>query len=212
MEQDYYFHVRKQFGRLASVYNLTDIFTSSIRTKVVNCSDLQEKSMILDVATGTGKQAFAFGQKGHDVVGIDLSKPMLKIASRTNKYSNVRFVLADAANLPFEDAQFDLCCISLALHEMPSKIRQKVVQEMVRVTISGGSIIIIDYSSSPVNKIGYFFIHYIAKLFESKYYSEFINSYLPSLLISYGMEMTEEISLSYDIFKIFKFVKQEKNY
>lgn len=28
---------------------------------------------ILDVATGTGKQAFAFAKKGYDVIGVDLS-------------------------------------------------------------------------------------------------------------------------------------------
>jgi ubiquinone/menaquinone biosynthesis C-methylase UbiE len=38
-------------------------------------------SKILDVATGTGKQAFAFAKRGYDVTGIDLSEAMLKVAS-----------------------------------------------------------------------------------------------------------------------------------
>ena len=38
-----------------------------------------------DVCTGTGTQAFAFAKRGYEVVGIDLSEEMLRVAKK-NKY------------------------------------------------------------------------------------------------------------------------------
>lgn len=61
---------------------------------------------ILDVATGTGKQAFAFAKKGYDVIGIDLSEEMLKVADKKNKYENVRFEVADAFDAMTSDRPY----------------------------------------------------------------------------------------------------------
>jgi len=69
----------------------------------VNIVNARGSTKILDVATGTGGQAFAFAKRGYNVVGIDLSEDMVKVASSLNKYENLKFRVADAANLPFED-------------------------------------------------------------------------------------------------------------
>lgn len=63
-----------------------DIFISRVRQKVVNLVGEGEGSRVLDVATGTGKQAFAFGEKGYRVIGTDLSEDMVRIARRKNKH------------------------------------------------------------------------------------------------------------------------------
>src|SRR4030042_2238358 len=102
---------------------------SRVRDKVVNFTNVRNGSKILDVATGTGKQAFAFAKKGYDVIGIDLSEAMLKVANKKNKYENVKFEVADATNLPFEDNGFDVSCISFALHDMIPSIREKALKE-----------------------------------------------------------------------------------
>ena len=73
-------------------------------------------SRILDVGTGTGKQAFAFAKKGYDVTGIDLSEAMLKVANKKNNYEDVKFTVADASNLPFKDSSFDVSGVSFALY------------------------------------------------------------------------------------------------
>jgi ubiquinone/menaquinone biosynthesis C-methylase UbiE len=204
MEEDYYSYTRKLFDRLSNVYDFIEIVLSGTRIEVVDLSGAKEGAKILDVATGTGKQAFEFAKQGYEVVGVDLSKSMLKVAIGNNRYDNVSFILADAAKLPFKDQHFDLCCISLVLHEMPLRIREQVLQEIVRVTRSGGTIMIIDYSTSPTSRLGRYFVRYIVRLFESKYYPEFIHSDLDSLLKRHGIEVTAELSVIYGIFKIFK--------
>ncbi len=148
-------------------------------------------SRILDIATGTGKQAFAFAKKGYDVIGIDLSEDMLKVANKKNKYKNVRFEVADATNIPFEDKYFDVSCVFFALHDMPLTIREKVLQEMVRVTKPKGIIVIVDYAL-PKNKIGRFLIYHFVKSYESKYYPEFIKSDIRALIRKLGIKIEKE--------------------
>ena len=51
---------------------------------MVKFTKAQRGSKILDVATGTGKQAFAFAKKGYEVIGIDISEAMLNVAKKSN--------------------------------------------------------------------------------------------------------------------------------
>ncbi len=204
MGEDYYTYTTKLFRRLSYIYDFIGIILSGTRTKVAAFTNAKKGSKILDVATGTGKQAFSFAKMGYEVIGIDLSEPMLRLAVRNNRYNNANFVLADAAKLPFKDEYFDICCMSLALHEMPLNIREEVLQEIFRVTRSNGTIMIMDYARSPKNMLGRYFVRYIAKSFESKYYPEFIHSDLDPLLERKGIKVTAEMSVTYGIFKIFK--------
>ncbi len=119
MNEDYYSYTKKLFGRCAPVYDITDLFISGKREKVVEVTNAESGSKILDLCTGTGKQAFAFGKRGYDVVGIDLSEDMLNVARKKNEYDNVKFKVADATDIPFEENHFDVSCISFALHDMP---------------------------------------------------------------------------------------------
>ena len=193
-QEDYYSYMKKHFSRLAPFYDAIDIFIYRIRDQVVDITDANKGSKILDVATGTGKQAFAFAKKGFDVEGIDLSEEMLKVANRKNKFRNVRFKVADATDIPFKNNYFDISCISFALHETPSEIRKKILKEMVRVTKREGTIVIVDYSL-PKNKIGKHLIYYFCKLYEIKYYQEFIKSDLESLLKKLGLKIEKELPI-----------------
>ena len=194
MDEEYYSYIKKLFGRWAPIYDIVDIFISGVRDKVVDFTDARNGSRILDVATGTGKQAFAFAEKGYEVIGIDLSEDMLKVASKKNKYENVKFEVTDAINMPFEDNRFDVSCVSFALHDMPLTIRDKVLEEMVRVTKSKGIIMIVDYAL-PKNKIGRYLVYHFVKSYESKYYPQFVKSNLKALLKKSGIGIKEELSV-----------------
>ncbi len=189
---EYYSYIIRFFGRVAPIYDLVEPFVSEIRDKVVDFTNARNGSKILDVATGTGNQAFAFAKKGYEVVGVDLSEAMLKVAKKKNKYENVKFEVADATNMPFEDNYFDVSCISFGLHEMPLTIREKVVEEMVRVTKQKGTITIADYAL-PTNKICRYLVYHFVKCFETKYYSDFIKSDIRALLRKSGIEIVDKL-------------------
>jgi ubiquinone/menaquinone biosynthesis C-methylase UbiE len=71
----------------------------------------------LDLGTGTGVGAFAIARRfpEAEVVGADLAERMLEEARRNTPpelASRVRFELADAAHLPYEDGAFDLVTLA----------------------------------------------------------------------------------------------------
>ena len=203
MDNDYYGYAKRWFGREAPIYWIFDRLVAGVRHTVVEVTDVSPCSKILDVATGTGEQAFAFAQRGHEVVGIDLSEDMLRIAREHNKYSGVTFDVGDAAHMPYEDDHFDISCISFALHDMPRSIRENVVKEMARVTKANGIIVIVDYAV-PAKNLLYSLFHCIARLGETKYFPEFVQSGLTEVLKTAGIRIIEEVTILAGIGKILK--------
>lgn len=202
-EKQYYLLVEKVFNVLAPFYDLATKPLAGLRDRVVDFTDAGSGSTILDVATGTGEQALAFAKKGYEVVGIDISGAMLKVANKKNKYGHVRFEAADATNLPFEDSSFDVTCVSFALHDMPLTVRASALKEMVRVTRPTGLIVIVDYAL-PKSKVGSFLVYHFVRLYEREYYSRFIESDLEALLRTMGIEVREELPVLLGAARILK--------
>lgn len=150
-EDDYKTYTQTWCDQAAQHYGIFDALVKGARPKVVDVANAPHGARILDVATGTGSQVLAFAKRGYAVVGVDLSEAMLGVAERLNTYDSVAFKLADATELPFEDGEFDVSCISLALHEMPSFVRERVLSEMVRVTALDGIIMIVEYAIPSTN-------------------------------------------------------------
>ena len=206
-EKEYYSLLKRVFDVLAPFYDFVALPLSRVRDKVIDITNAKGRSRILDVATGTGGQAFAFGRKGYDVTGIDLSEAMLNVANKKNKYKNVRFQLADAINLPFENSSFDVSCISFALHDMPLTIGEKALKEMARVTKQEGVIIIVDYAL-PKNRIGRFLIYHLVRLYECNYYSKFIKYDLGALLRRSQIEIESEMPMVLGAVRILKGIRK----
>jgi ubiquinone/menaquinone biosynthesis C-methylase UbiE len=126
-DNSFYLENIPSFRKIAPFYNLIAAPLHTVRRKVAALSGVEKRDTVLDIYTGTGAQAFAFGKKGFDVLGVDISPDMLDIAVKNNIYRNVRFEIADATGLPFGDKSFDVAVISLALHDMPHEIRPRVL-------------------------------------------------------------------------------------
>jgi ubiquinone/menaquinone biosynthesis C-methylase UbiE len=210
VEEDYYSYTKKFFGRWAPLYDITNVFISGVRHKVVDFTDARNGSRILDVCAGTGKQTFAFAKRGYDAVGIDLSEAMLRVGSQKNKYEHARFTAADATSVPFEDNHFDVSCVSFALHDMPLSIRARVLKEMVRVTKSRGKVVIVDYGL-PDNKLGRYLIYLAVRSYETRYYREFINSELEDLLKGLHIEITGQATTMLGTVRILKGINCKNN-
>ncbi|MCK4225218.1 MAG: class I SAM-dependent methyltransferase [candidate division Zixibacteria bacterium] len=203
MKDDYSSYINNFFRKWAPFYDLVNLLIFRIREKVFHLVNPEKGAKILDVCTGTGKQAFAFGKRGFDVMGIDLSEDMLRIAKRKNGYENVEFVIADASNLPSKDNYFDISCISFGLHEMPNSVREKVLKEMSRVTKPQGNIVIVDYAP-PKGKIRIFLFYHFVNLYESRYFSEFIKTDLKDLLKKVRLDLRDSCYLFFGHVKISK--------
>ncbi len=96
-------------------------------------SVFDSKMRILDVGTGTGFLALILAELGHEVVGLDISEGMLKVAKMKAKKRGlkVQFKLGDAENLPFKDESFDAIVCRHLLWTLPNP--KKALAEWVRV-------------------------------------------------------------------------------
>jgi SAM-dependent methyltransferase len=91
----------------------------------------------LDLGTGTGGAAFAIARRfpEAEVVGADISERMIEQARRnvTDDIRNrVRFEVADASKLPYEDGAFDLVGLSNMI---------PFFDELDRVLVPGGQVL-----------------------------------------------------------------------
>ena len=189
-ERAYYRLSGSVYSVYAHVYDAVTFPFRSLRRGVVDAAHLPAEARVLDVATGTGAQAFAFAGSVGKVVGIDLSDAMLRVARRKNLFGNVTFKRANAAALPFRDASFDAACVSFALHEMPGSVRERVLREMARVTRAGGTLIVVDYGlpkKQPVRSIAF----QTVRLYEGDHYAKFMRSDLDTLLGAAGVELED---------------------
>lgn len=162
-----------------------------LRHRVADRVHLPPGARILDVATGTGGQARAFAAQAQEVVGVDLSEAMFRVARRTNRAPNVHFRQADASRLPFADASFDAACISFALHEMPAGVRDRVLAEMVRVTKPGAPILVVDYRL-PSNPLVRWLVFHLERAYEGEHYGHFMAADLVALLEAAGIGVVEQ--------------------
>ncbi len=100
-----------------------------------------KKTLVLDVACGTGRVAAYFIDKVKATIGSDISADMLAVAQKENR---IDFgVIASGEELPFLDNTFDLLYCRSAIHYMDVEV---ALREWVRVTNDGGWIINSDVS------------------------------------------------------------------
>ena len=92
----------------------------------------------LDVACGTGRHSGRLAERGHAVVGVDMSAEMLLAARRA--VPSGRFVEGDVRALPFPTGAFDAAVCALALGHLPAL--NGAVGELARVVRPGGRVVL----------------------------------------------------------------------
>lgn len=101
---------------------------------ILNSFNDLEGKRLLDVACGTGHLVGAAAKRGAISSGIDFAEPMIAVAWAN--YPNQAFRVADASELPYEDASFDAVTCSFGLSHM--EYPQTAVEEAFRVLKPGG--------------------------------------------------------------------------
>jgi SAM-dependent methyltransferase len=93
---------------------------------------------VLDVATGTGWAARLAARRESEVTGVDFSEELIVAASAlARRYGlSIRFDVANAENLPYEDGSFDLVISTFGV--MFVSRPKKAAKELARVCRKGG--------------------------------------------------------------------------
>lgn len=118
-------------------------FVDEVESKLAFSMLKPQKGMkVLDVGCGTGNFSIKLSKMGCDVVGVDLSREMLKIAKekREKEKLDISFYMMDVYDLDFPDNAFD-AVFSMATFEF-IKEPERAYAEMYRVVKPGGRILI----------------------------------------------------------------------
>lgn len=106
---------------------------------------------VLDVGSGTGRQALRFARRGASVTALDQSEPMLAVARQMAQREglSIAFRLHSLEErLPFDAHQFDLVICALTLCHVPDLC--SAVAEFARVLQPGGYLLITDFHPDHV--------------------------------------------------------------
>ncbi len=141
--------VKGAFAKIADRYVLTNHVLSAgtdilWRKKVGRLVQEWAPKKVLDVATGTGDLALEIQRRCPDakLLGTDFCPEMLSHATRNGVQETQ---VADAMNLPFGDAEFDLVTVAFGLRNMANW--QDALREMARVIETGGHLLVLDFST-----------------------------------------------------------------
>ncbi|MEE1076894.1 MAG: methyltransferase domain-containing protein [Acutalibacteraceae bacterium] len=188
---------------IASVYDLLDViyfrnYNRSPRKAVIEA--ISENDKILDLCTGTATNAIGISKAipTSEIVGVDLSENMLKVAREKLKKSNIKNITLyqmDATKLSFKSESFDKILLSLILHEMDEELRSKILSEAKRASKKDGRIIITEWERS--SKLSQRLLFMPIHLLEPKPYREFINKDLYTDFTKHGLQIEEYIHCDY---------------
>ncbi len=188
---------------IASVYDLLDViyfrnYNRSPRKAVIEA--ISENDKILDLCTGTATNAMGISKAipTSEIVGVDLSENMLKVAREKLKKSNIKNITLyqmDATKLSFKSESFDKILLSLILHEMDEELRSKILSEAKRASKKDGRIIITEWERS--SKLSQQLLFMPIHLLEPKPYREFINKDLYTYFTKHGLQIEEYIHCDY---------------
>ena len=113
---------------------------------------------ILEVGSGKGYFTIELVKEGYDFTSIDISPQEQELARLTMEYlgleKKVDLRIENAEHLNFNDSIFDIVFSVNTIHHFIHPL--KVIDELIRVTASGGKIVLSDFNKKGleiVNKI-----------------------------------------------------------
>ena len=138
-------------------YNGKRQMSRQIIEGVASYVNVPDGGKILDVGCGSGALAIACAKRNPkaEVIGIDrwgkeyasFSRQLCERNARAENVNNTEFRHGDAVKLDFDDETFDAVTSNYVYHNIPSRDRQTILLETLRVLKKGGTFALHDIFS-----------------------------------------------------------------
>jgi len=153
----------------------------------------KKEKKILDLGCANGYSTCQIGKfvPQTEIVGVDVSKKLIKFAKK--KYPKFKFLVANGEKLPFPDKSFDTVICTEVLEHVVSP--QKVLQEIGRVLVPKGKLILELDTGSPLFRfIWFFWTHFFrGKVWDDSHLHRFTVKDLEDLLIENSFLIKKKI-------------------
>ena len=135
--------------------SMVETFLLPLGPRLVQACGIGPGMRVLDVAAGTGNASIPAAERGAEVTANDLTPELLEAGRRRAEAQGLEleWVPADAEQLPFDDASFDVVMSSIRVMFAPH--HQDAADELVRVCKPGGTIGLLSWT--PEGMIGALF-------------------------------------------------------
>jgi ubiquinone/menaquinone biosynthesis C-methylase UbiE len=113
------------FGRL----------TGATATDLLDAVQAEKGTRLLDLATGPGIVAAAAQRRGCDVVAIDFSESMVKLA-KSSQSKNIQFEVGDVQDLSYSEASFDCAVMNFGILHL--SVPERAIGQVWKILKPGG--------------------------------------------------------------------------
>jgi malonyl-ACP O-methyltransferase BioC/pimeloyl-ACP methyl ester esterase len=135
--------VKRSFSRAAPNYDNTADLQKDVADELLQkipgfIAGRPHLTSILDIGCGTGFMTFGLNNifPSANIVGCDIAHPMIEIAKQKRARNEIKFISADAGDLPFVEDTFDMVASNLTYQWLPDLNR--AFSEVFRVLQPGG--------------------------------------------------------------------------
>ncbi len=159
-----------------------------------------EGKEVLEIATGPGLLAKHIASAAKSVLATDYSYGMIAEAKKGVYPANLRFEIADALALPYEDNAFDVVIIANALHIVSNP--EKVLSEIDRVLKPGGLLIapnFVEHKGTFISRVWSGILRIAGVRFEHQWSAQEYLHFLENnrWYVTFSKEMAARIALMY---------------
>ena len=116
----------------------------------------QDGDKILDFGCGNGRLLELFSGKKINYTGLDVSQKLLDLAEKRYAGENINFakIAAGQSSLPFADEYFNSIYSIAVFHHFPREHAAKMAQELYRITMPGGYVVVTAWNLWPASTRG----------------------------------------------------------
>jgi SAM-dependent methyltransferase len=133
--------------------SMVEMWLTPLGPRLVGALDIQPGQTVLDVGAGTGNASLPAAERGAHVTASDLTPELLDAGRARAGSLELEWVAADAEELPFADASFDVTMSAIGVMFAPHHERSSA--ELCRVTRPGGTLGLLSWT--PEGMIGALF-------------------------------------------------------